>query len=436
MVWNNSAARSQPLIPVLLSIIAGLLLATVARWLSYSDPYLAFALGGATIFYARVTVSCKEWLVWSAALLVFAAIVHFPATSDPILWIATLCALTGFASFLMLCLRCLWCDEPSNKVALALLAPATLLVLYILSAQHALNLAGWLHPTTLDLYLFSFDGSLGFQPSFWIAAGLRQHKILGLVSLLSYVSLPLAMGAAYAGYIDPRAIKPSPYMLKLFVLAGLLGWCLYNFFPATGPVYAFQGDFPYHPLPFPAIKRIVLEPIALPQSIPRNAMPSLHMAWVILIWWNSSKFPRFARFLVFCYLILTVMGTLGTGEHYLVDLVVAFPFALAVQSLCVGTEKSSSQHRWKLGATIGFAITCIWFATLRFAGGIFQAAPLIPWFAVVITIATVEILRKRLGVSQPCSDDNREAIHLASANTSMSWISGGRDSNSNKETAS
>ena len=372
----------------------------MARWLNPGDPYLAFALGGATIFYARAAVPFKEWLVWSAALVAFAGIVHLPSASDPILWIATLCALTGFASFLMLCLRVVWCEEPTDKVALAMLAPATLLVLYILSAQHALNLAEWLHPTTLDLYLFSFDGSLGFEPSYWIGSVLGHQKFLSFISLLSYVSLPLAMGAAYAGYIDPRATKPSVYMLKLFVLAGLLGWCLYSFFPATGPAYAFQGDFPYHPLPFTAMKRVLREPMALPQSIPRNAMPSLHMAWVILIWWNSRKFSRFARLLVLCYLILTVIGTLGTGEHYLIDLVVAFPFALAVQSLCMGSEKNASlRHRWKLCATIGFTIIGIWFAVLRFAGGIFHVTPVLPWFAVVITIATVEILRR--GVVAP-----------------------------------
>ncbi len=399
--WSRPSPRPQLLIPALLTIVAALVLVAVARWLSYSDPYVAFALGSAFIFYSRLGVAVKEWVAWAASLIVFGEIVHFPPNGDPILWIAMLCAILGFGSFVMLCLRSIWCEEPYNSTAMASLAPVTLLVLYILSAQHALNLATWLRPRTLDLYLFSFDGSLGFQPSFWVARLLNQYPPLRFASLLSYVSLPLAMGAAYAASVDPHAKKPSLFMLKLFVLAGLLGWCLYLFFPATGPAYAFQGDFPNHALSPAELKQLVLEPISLPQSIPRNAIPSLHMAWAILIAWNASRLGHLAQSAVVGYLILTVLATLGTGEHYLIDLVVAFPFALAVQSLGAASESASREYPWKLGLAIGFALIGIWFVSLRYAGELFRTSPAIPWLAISATIATVELVRRKLTIAPP-----------------------------------
>ncbi len=408
-------AAGPRLIPILLSIIAALFLLTGARHLSYADPYLAFALGGAAIFYIRLRVPGKEWLGWFAALLLFVPFLNLPPVKDPILWIASTCALMGFASFLLLLLRTIWSDNDSRKIAIAQLVPEGMLVLYILSAQHALNLAGILHPRTLDLYLFSFDGSLGFQPSFAVAAAVRVHPILSFICMLTYVSLPLAMGAAYAAYIDPRDTKPSWYMLKLFVLAGLLGWGFYSLFPACGPRYAFPEDFPHYQLPYASLSHLFMEATPLSQLFPRNAMPSLHMTWVLLIWWSSTRFGRLARLLVFLYLIFTVLGTLATGEHYLIDLVVAFPFALAVQSLCFGSE-ANPKRSWVIIATLAFAMTGLWLGLLRYSSGIFLYSRWLPWLSLVGTVAVVEVLRHRLpsearpqSCTQPATNSTAEA---------------------------
>ena len=47
-------------------------------------------------------------------------------------------------------------------------------------------------------------------------------------------------------------------------------------------------------------------------------MPSLHVAWALLVYWlwRSSRW----RWIVLAYLLLTMLATLGGGEHYLVDL--------------------------------------------------------------------------------------------------------------------
>jgi hypothetical protein len=40
------------------------------------------------------------------------------------------------------------------------------------------------------------------------------------------------------------------------------------------------------------------------------------------------------RSIALAFLVFTVLATLGTGEHYFVDLMVAFPFALMIQAIC------------------------------------------------------------------------------------------------------
>jgi hypothetical protein len=57
------------------------------------------------------------------------------------------------------------------------------------------------------------------------------------------------------------------------------------------------------------------------------------MAWVLLVWWYSRALSWWERSIAFFFLFFTVLATLGTGEHYLIDLVVAFPFAVFVEAL-------------------------------------------------------------------------------------------------------
>ena len=120
--------------------------------------------------------------------------------------------------------------------------------------------------------------------------------------------------------------------------AGLFGYFLYLIFPAAGPLYLTGRQFPGSPFPFSELRSLllrghVLRMIPISQDVCRNAMPSLHMTWALLMAFNCKPFPRLVRALAVMYVFATVLGTLGTGEHYLIDLVVAFPFAVAVQAL-------------------------------------------------------------------------------------------------------
>ncbi|HTK94102.1 MAG TPA: phosphatase PAP2 family protein [Terriglobales bacterium] len=360
-----------------------------------AGPYLGFAIAGMFAIHLRSKPSWPE-LGWTlfAALGALSAGAIATGKTPPWSIVLVLSAL-GLASFLVVALRAAWSEGDARKQRLALLAPGLVLVFFVLSVAHALNVADLLHPQTLDLYLYKFDASLGFDPAFAAGALFRRSPLLAGVGLLVYLSLPLAIGIVYAGNIQPRATRPNWFVLEVTILTGLMGWALYMVFPGTGPMFVFGPRYPFQPLAHEIAQHLRLEWIAVAPNAPRNAMPSLHMAWVLLVWWNSLSFPRWARILALLYVAGTVFSTLGLGEHYLVDLVVAFPFALSAEALAM--HRVPWRRTERHGAfTVGLLMTFAWFGLLRFGDRTFWISPAIPWILIVLTIGTCMFLVQRL----------------------------------------
>jgi hypothetical protein len=213
--WTSAPARRKSVL-FLGSIVLTCLLIVAARALDLSNPYLPFAISGAAIFYLRVTSSVHEKFFWIIASVCFAAFVHFPR-ADWATWTSSLLALFGLGAFLVLALRVLWSATETRRQALAPLAPAAAVVFFVFSAQHALSLANLLYPKTYDLYLFAFDGSLGFQPSFIAGQVMRTSRVLAGVAILTYLSLPLFMAFVYALRLPRDAKSPSWDIISLLI---------------------------------------------------------------------------------------------------------------------------------------------------------------------------------------------------------------------------
>jgi PAP2 superfamily len=167
----------------------------------------------------------------------------------------------------------------------------------------------------------------------------------------------------------------------------------YNMLPACGPVHLFGPGFPWHPLTTVEAMRMRVMPVLM--RGPRNAIPSLHMTWVLLVWWNSKGLPRWVRAIALTFVCFTVLATLGTGEHYFVDLVVAFPFSLMVQALCSYSLPFRSGER-RIAFLYGIFVTLVWLAMLSFTTGIFWITPLLPWAMTVGTVSSSIFLWRRL----------------------------------------
>ncbi|MGH9498902.1 MAG: phosphatase PAP2 family protein [Terriglobales bacterium] len=390
MAWEtwktSSPARRLLWIACSLPVIAFFALAAWA--LDLTVPYLPLAIAGGLVFYLRNWPAIQELIAWIVASQGFALIVRFPHDHNWINTAAGVLSLFGLGAFLMFSLRWLWSTGVERRKTYAMLAPGVAIVLFVLSAQRALSLANVLYPKTFDLYLYVFDGSLGFQPSFLAGRAMATSSLLRMACLLTYISLPFVMALVYALRLPKGTERPSWDIITLFLLAGLGGWALYNIVPATGPVYVFTDSFPWRSLPYRSLPRLFLELVPVNSDIPRNAIPSLHMAWVMLLYWNTKGLSRGLRIFVAAYAVMTAVSTLGTGEHYFVDLVAGVPFALAVQAI-VSPDGKARVSRRALTAGTGFALTMAWLLLVRFGAHGMLVSPILPWSLVATSTVAV-----------------------------------------------
>ena len=224
------------------------------------------------------------------------------------------------------------------------------------------------HPTTFDPTLFRFDQSLGGQLSFWMGRLLAASTPLRNTAFLAYIMLPMAPAFAY---LFERRLRVDGVLVQ-FLALGTIGSIAINLLPAAGPKFAF-ATFPAFPAlaDLPSTARMFL-PLA-----PRNAIPSLHMSWALLLFWHSRPYPRWARCVFALLVALTVMATLGLGEHYVVDLVVAFPFTLALRSAFA---------RKAAAATLCLSTVAAWLILLDTGALTTHPSLLLSWLLVVATV--------------------------------------------------
>jgi PAP2 superfamily len=104
--------------------------------------------------------------------------------------------------------------------------------------------------------------------------------------------------------------------LVLFIATGIAGFSSTRCVRQPDPYTFSARSFPNYPPP-----SLPLESMRLA----RNAIPSLHSAWALLIWWSTRYCRAWTRLVATVFLALTPLATLGLGEHYLIDLVVALP---------------------------------------------------------------------------------------------------------------
>jgi hypothetical protein len=423
MAWEK-LSRRQFTVPVAAASVIWVAIVIVgARLTNFDEPYLPFTIAGIGVFLLRAKLSRWEIYAWLLSSAIFVKVIHLPQVPFWVLRVAASMALLGFGAALVLGLRAIWSEHEDRENALALLAPALILCVFIFATARVLSITSGVNPQTDDAWLYAFDGSLGFQPSFLLGHILYNSLFLTRVSMLTYLSLPFAMAVVCAWQIPSgaRRMSISSHMLTVLLLAGVGGWLLYTIVPGTGPIYAFGRDFPWKPLSYTDLHHFVLGKMNIPTGIPRNAMPSLHVGWAILLCWNSRKFPVALRSAILAFLIFTIFATLGSGQHYLVDLVGSLPFAVAVQataSLAFG-DQSVEKTRMVRIASASLALTFAWLAIVRFGVGVALESRAIPWTLMLGTVVTSLWLRK--SISEPrsavlmtlCENDSSDAVPAA-----------------------
>src|SRR6266576_2342687 len=158
---------------------------------------------------------------------------------------------------------------------------------------------------TYDPAFLRADALLRFNP-IGFADELSRHPLVIDVLLAAYCALPFVIGLSWL-------IEQDLQMRRAVLLAGCFCFVFYWLFPAVGP-----GHFDWS--------------LQLPKPrTPDNCMPSMHLTWALLLAINARSMPL--RLALWFYVALMAVATLALREHYLIDLIAALPYALAVQSM-------------------------------------------------------------------------------------------------------
>jgi PAP2 superfamily len=367
-----------PLTAIVIACTGALALSRQFYTEALADAFFGLALGSIVILHLRICRKYLDLLLLAGGTILIGfvdfRILHYGPRI--MAWFSFL----GISSLLIMVVRTIW--APQRKMLLYTWVPSAL---FVASDYFASTMLAWTsaaHPKTFDAYLLSFDGSMRIQLSYAVGRLYALNSWLHSASLLAYIGLALPIAVVYSGRLLRFKEKAWPVMLA-FLITGPLGIAFYNLFPACGPAHLIPG-FPFREFPTADLPRLHLEAVAVVG--PRNAIPSLHMAWTLLAWWYSRGLSWWERAIAFAFLALTVVATMGTGEHYFVDLVVAFPFALMIQALCAYPLKWKDVRRLTPFA-FGLFLTLAWLMALRYSPRLFWTSAVVPWALVIATIA-------------------------------------------------
>jgi hypothetical protein len=266
-----------------------------------------------------------------------------------------------------------WAVRPINlRESWCVLAAASLLPLSGSLIPCAFGLSIHLYPNVLDIQVVAIDATLGMQPSLVLGdAFVRMPTLAGLCgAIYGAIIFPTALVAAMEVQQTRRmGLGALPTFL---VLAGI-GYVLYGLAPVVGPAPHFGDAFP-----FPTGRA------HFPQ--PRNCVPSLHTAWVLMAFLASRGMSWPIRFLTGFWLAVILIATVGSGEHYLTDLVVAVPFVLMMRALCASEVPWSTFER-RYSLWFGLLLYLIWVLAIR---GVINL-PAVPGLAPGFMVATVVV---------------------------------------------
>jgi hypothetical protein len=373
--------------------VALILVLVAALFRLGSSPYIAFAFTGAFIMHMLLQPTRREMAMVAVCAVMFGAVYrlhHGPRLDFYGSAIAMPGGFLGMGSLLLVALQWFWAPDTVKRFHRERAREVALIPALCVCSIAAVDIAAEFTPLTYDRFLYAFDVKFGGPPSWVIGRFLRAHQWMFQACGYVYNSLPLGLAACLA--IQWRDRQKNARILVdlrwLSVAVGVVGFLLYQVCPAAGPVYLFANQFPFS---VPNLSGVAMGLVSLP-PVARNGMPSLHVGWTLLLFWNMRRRSLWTGAIAAAYLTLTVLATLGSGEHYLVDLMVAPALAVTIQAGCTRTE---SGVRWAAMAT-GAAIILAWLIAFRTGAALWIPAGRAAWSIAFVTVALPAIAAWRL----------------------------------------
>jgi hypothetical protein len=286
-------------------------------------------------------------------------------------------------------------------VPLALLVPISHQI--ALSGQHLTTL----HELTFDLAAYRIDAALGGNPvalfsALDLGSAMARLPLRGLEIVYATLSIPIGI------LLIEQARSGGPdWMVTVIGLfgAGLIGACVYEYYPIAGPRYLFTGYIDgtaTAAYPDPAGVALALSPLST--EWPRNGMPSLHVTWAFLAFLNACRLSRAMGWVCGGYFVATALATIALGHHYIIDLIVAMPFGLAVQAMARFTLALRAPAR-RDALLAGISLTAAWLLMLRFIPEFLVALPVTMPLLALATVAITAVLTARLALARELASE-------------------------------
>lgn len=374
------------LVPVVIAVRAG-------AYESFADNALSgFGMWGTFAIHMWTRPRRKEWVATVLLGLAMRAAYDFAIgergyVGSVIIGMGTF---LGLASLLVMAVGSLGAATERRAICRRSLGMLALFSYIGICLGFYLPFARLMLPRKFDYFLYHFDGSLGLQPSFVLGRIFDRFRPVFWTELMIYNGFGFWFAVLYAVHANARQKFPVN-LVKMIVANAFIGFSLYFLCPAMGPKYAFPT--------FPQVPSAAPTGAAWMSGVP-NAMPSLHFAGTLLIFWFSRPWKWLYR-VMGVWTVLTAVATMGLGEHYLIDLVVAVPYSLAILALSAGVPER------KLPLCAASAMVLAWLVVLRFA----SFHPAVSWLLVVATIAVCFALQQRLAqrvwIPLPATPDSR-----------------------------
>jgi len=289
---------------------AGSSMRAVALTFVWMLVFVLYVLNVAIAVFAKGSTAWADNTVFSGAILCFnfdrRRMIYAAGAGIPLIILASFCRIAplhaslltlGCAGVLVLAYCALNGDPRARQNAqIALLLP--LFAVATIEANYGI---AHLTPHLLDAALLRLDFGIGGAIRSWTLANPMRLAAANFF----YGALPLAVAAGIA-FANGR---DRGQLLRAACVAAILAVPCYFLAPAVGPAH--MGE----------------------RLAARNCMPSMHLAWALLVWFNVRR--PWLRRCALAFVVLTALSTLATGEHYVVDLIAALPFAWVVQQLTV-----------------------------------------------------------------------------------------------------
>lgn len=174
-----------------------------------------------------------------------------------------------------------------------------------------------------DLYLNAADRIFWF-PANHLARFLEQHSALHSICVADYLYwwVPIWIALLVTAIWD---LGEAWRALATYLLSGVLAIPIYLLFPACGPATI----LPHFPEIYRGPIHLVFATGASGHLAPNNCVPSVHFTVALLALWYLRK-SKPLLILGIVNAVITAVATLGLGEHYLIDLLLAIPYTWLV----------------------------------------------------------------------------------------------------------